>query len=226
MKLRYVTQLEEVLDRELSWRKKELTTLKFTIDGGAPSTLPVLLRAGTALLYAHWEGFVKECGTAYVQHVAMQKPMLAMMSTNFVAVALGDRFSACGRTEKTRVRVELVEKLRAPGSERAKLKWRRVVRTRANLKAQVLKEVLVTLGLRYAPFEPKAKTVIDRLVSARNCIAHGKGLRVEVDDYTRLHTETIILLDEFKSQVLEAAVGQTYLASPTTPPAVAPPAAS
>jgi hypothetical protein len=222
MKVRNLRDLEDALDRGMSWRKKELTALKFAIDGATDPTRPMLLRAGTALLYAHWEGFIKESGTAYVRFVAGQRPELSRMTANFVAVALGDRISECGRAQANGIRAALVEQLRALGPERAKIKWKGVIRTRSNLKATVLKEVVTTLGLDFAPYKRKTKTVIDRLVRARNVIAHGKGMQVGLAEYDLLHTQTIELLDGFKSQVLDAATNAAYLSAPPAAPPAAP----
>ena len=56
MPVRDQTELMNRLDRELAWRKRELTTLAFAVADANPVTA---LRAGICLLYAHWEGFIK-----------------------------------------------------------------------------------------------------------------------------------------------------------------------
>jgi hypothetical protein len=61
-----------------------------------------------------------------------------------------------------------------------------------------LHEIASTLGLDYSPFELKEKSVIDRLATLRNSVAHGRGQPISQTDYNLLHTETIGLLDKYK----------------------------
>ena len=75
MSVRTLEQLYDFLSGELAWRTKELVTLKALVEQTSPSRerRRVLLRAGVALLYAHWEGFVKRAGSAYLEFVDLQR---------------------------------------------------------------------------------------------------------------------------------------------------------
>ncbi|HVC94740.1 MAG TPA: MAE_28990/MAE_18760 family HEPN-like nuclease, partial [Pirellulales bacterium] len=166
MTIRTPGQLDRFLSRSLSWRKKELTALKFAVDTAPQAEQEVLLRAAATLLYSHWEGFVKEAATAYLQLVSKQNLTLSELKSTFVAVSVGTAMVNCGRSKKISARRQLVDRIRAAPSVAANMAWRGVARTRSNLKAAVLREIINTLDLDYAPFELKAKPVIDRLVGA------------------------------------------------------------
>lgn len=49
MNVRTVDDFEDALDREWSWRKQEMIALKLSVQGN-----PMMLRAGIALLCAHF----------------------------------------------------------------------------------------------------------------------------------------------------------------------------
>src|SRR5690606_30193343 len=75
MKVRTLEMFCDFLDEELAWRKKELSVLKNLVerDLGTFSHNKALARCGVALLYAHWEGFVRIAGTSFLEFVLMQR---------------------------------------------------------------------------------------------------------------------------------------------------------
>ena len=68
----------------------------------------------------------------------------------------------------------------------------------------------LTLGLDYAPFELKEKTVIERLREARNSIAHGRYFDVDATEYDRLHKEVLGMIDEYTRQIHIAVHLRSY----------------
>ena len=87
MSIRTLIELGEFLDSELSWRKKELTTLRFLVRRTRRHEVNALLRAAICMLYAHWEGFVKAAATGYVCYVNTRRLKYRELSPNFVALA-------------------------------------------------------------------------------------------------------------------------------------------
>ena len=62
MTARTPEELQDRLDDEFAWRRKELTDLKLVIGTAEGSMQRTFLRAGAALLYAHWEaGLRRSC---------------------------------------------------------------------------------------------------------------------------------------------------------------------
>ena len=51
--------LVDNLDNDLAWRIKELSIIKNKIPQSKNNEQEALIRAGVTILYAHWEGFVK-----------------------------------------------------------------------------------------------------------------------------------------------------------------------
>jgi MAE_28990/MAE_18760-like HEPN len=212
MSLRSAAQLEIHLDRALAWRKKELTSLKFVVTSAAAAAQPVLLRAALGLLYAHWEGYIKDSASAYVRHAADQALPLRNLTPNFLTMALQGKIRRLRDAERLVAQLPFVELLRGGLADIAKIQWSQVVKTRANLKSVVFREIVVSLGLDFTPFALKAKPVIDVLVDKRNSIVHGRGSPVTETEYDVLHSGVIEMLDEFTRQLELAADKKGYAA--------------
>ena len=56
--------LFECIENEYQWRIKELSIFRNTILSTNGKQQEGMIRAGVALLYAHWEGFIKKWGSA------------------------------------------------------------------------------------------------------------------------------------------------------------------
>lgn len=71
MKIKTLEDLEDSLNTHLAWRKKEMMTLKLLIESGDEARI-TLIRAGIALLCAHFEGFIKDASNDYLSFVSNQ----------------------------------------------------------------------------------------------------------------------------------------------------------
>lgn len=208
-------RLASRLDRGLAWRKKELTQFKLLADSSpTPENAAILRRAGVTLMYAHWEGYVKDASKLYLEYLGTNALDLGTLKSCFVAIAIRGQISQSGHAKKTSVRTELVELLRSldtPPATMRRIPTRQVISTRSNLKGEVLREITATLGLDYTPFELKETPVINRLVAFRNSIAHGAGMPIPEDDYNALHKDIIALLDTYKTLIQDAAYNDAHL---------------
>lgn len=214
MRIGSPSKLANRLDRSLAWRKKELTVAKLTAESSQPAIAQVLRRSGLALMYAHWEGFIKDASISYLTYLAGNALEVGKLKSCFVAVALSGDIRTSGQSKKISAQASLVELIRSldqPPPLTKRLLAKGVISTKSNLKGVVLREIAATLGIDYSLFELKEKPVIDRLVRFRNMIAHGDGLPVSQADYSDLHTEIIALMDAYKNLVQDAASNDRHL---------------
>lgn len=213
-KIRTLEELQAVLDSDLVWRKRELAALKSLVS--AKSTPPewtrCYIRAGIALLYAHWEGFVKAAGTAYLTYVASKRLTYRELTSNFVALAMKARLNSAKDTNRATVYTQVAEFFMTQMSDRCALPTD--VDTHANLNSAVLREVLCVLGLDHREFESKALLIDERLVNARNKVAHGEHLLIDVDDFLELHSAVVMMIDALASQISNAAANRLYARTP------------
>lgn len=200
-------ELLQKIDDDLIWRRRELSDFRAIIQtaGLSPNRESALLRAGVALLYAHWEGFVKKSGTYYLEFVANQGVKASDLKSNFIAIKLKSRLAEASKSNKPSASEELVDFFRSKLGDRLRLPYKGVIDTQSNLSSSVLREIVWCLGLDMMPYETKRQLIDSSLVDRRNRIAHGEALDIGVKDYLDLHDEIMSLIDTFRNQLQNAA---------------------
>uniref|UniRef100_UPI0004A3AE3E MAE_28990/MAE_18760 family HEPN-like nuclease n=1 Tax=Vibrio parahaemolyticus TaxID=670 RepID=UPI0004A3AE3E len=69
-KIRTVEALVDKLDKELSWRRLEISAIKTGIRKAKGNVCKAYIRSAIPLVYAHWEGFIKESASLYLEFVS------------------------------------------------------------------------------------------------------------------------------------------------------------
>ena len=211
MKARTDVEVLTLLDEEFAWRRKELSAIWSDVSTGAPKAQPARLRAGTALLYAHWEGFIKAASEGYLEFVARRRLQCRQLCPGLLALALRTRLADFANTEDASAHIAFVEFVLGDLDSHARLPKLSVIKTGNNLNSQRLKTIVLTLGLDYTPFELKENLIDKQLLDWRNKIAHGKSLFPSESDFKVLYDEMSLLLRNFKDQLANAVVLKTYL---------------
>jgi len=210
VKLRSLSELELAVDRETAWRKRELVTILFHARESRATKAPTALRAGVALLYAHWEGWIKNIATYYLDYVARQRLTYEQLSTPFFALALKQRMTKLSEATTANPHIEFAEFLRNELSNPAYLNSKGAVITAANLSSSVLRDILAKLGIDQHPYELQANLIDQGLLFRRNNIAHGEFLEVSMSDFEVLHSEITELLIMFAADTLNCAATRDY----------------
>jgi hypothetical protein len=110
MKIRTTEQLIDAVAAEISWRRKELTDLREVVQSSTVSRTrrEAMTRAAVALLYAHWEGFIKAISEDYLEFVAMQRCKHSELSGNMLAIVLRSRLNAAAASKKIEAHLDVV----------------------------------------------------------------------------------------------------------------------
>lgn len=214
MAVRTVSELEDRLDAALAWRRIELQTLKSQIRAAYKSSTHspltrALSRSGIALLYAHWEGYVKEACQAYVDFVAKRRLKVAELNDGFLKVVLNQLNKRSAAGDEAAV-VALMEAVRTPDSARARIPKDTIVDTKSNLRSSVLGEILSCIGFDPDGFSTKNNLIDKTLCDGRNAIAHGRDYYPNPDEFDSLHDEVMAILEEIRDTILLHARDKTY----------------
>lgn len=214
MSIRTIEQLSDKLSEDLIWRKKELTGFKLLIESGSipPDRRAALLRAGVALLYAHWEGFVKTASRSYLQFVHFQGLTYRQLSRNFIALGARSLLTRASQTSKVKTHIDVTNFFFSRLEERSIIPYKDGINTKSNLSSHIFREIIDTLGLDYSEFETKERLLDELLLSRRNNIAHGDYLLISVKVYQELNEQVIGLMELFRNQIDNAAALKHYCA--------------
>lgn len=206
---------EELIDRvaeERAWRIREISELKNIVESNTTSSTRrrVVCRSGVALLYAHWEGFVKKAGTYFLDFVASQRLTIKELKGNFVTIALRGRIDQASQAKKYSAFEELTNYIRDNQESRARIPYKNVVNTESNLSSSVLKEICWCVGIDYSLYSTKEKFIDSKLVARRNHVAHGEAIELSEEDFLELADEVVGLIETFRNQLENATVNESY----------------
>jgi hypothetical protein len=213
-KIRNLNDLADRLSQDLAWRKKELSVLKGLIETRSfeQNKTDALLRSGIALLYAHWEGYIKCTASAYLEFVSRQKELkYCDLNYNFVAIAMKKKLNEVSATNQSTIHNQVIQFLVESMEERIDIPRDDVIKTGSNLSSNVFQQILALLGIDYQPYALKQVLIDERLLKKRNQIAHGEYLDVDIVSYRELHQEVIGMMDSFRDQIENYAVQKLYM---------------
>ena len=210
MRIRTLAQLQIALDDQIAWRVKEIADMKLAAKKNDGLSERTLIRAGIAILYAHWEGFVKASTTAYINFVDNQGKTYGDLQTCFAVIGIRKQLTELVNTKKARVKIAAVDFIRQSSATRSQLQTF-TVDTESNLNAQVFEDIALSIGIGTQRYESRFKLMDESLLSRRNKIAHGEYLTLDRDTWRDLADEVISLMRDFKTDIENAASTSAFV---------------
>jgi|LakMenEpi03Aug12_release.lakeMendotaPanAssembly.Ray.scaffolds.fasta_scaffold03216_10 hypothetical protein len=206
MKIRTKEDLQNYISDDLAWRKKELSNLYNDVKTANPKRLPTSLRCAVVILYAHWEGFIKNAAQIYLIYIKSRRLTLVEVNNNLLALSLKQKINEFNATNKATCHVKFVDFFLNNLGERANFSETDSIRTGSNLSSTILEEILATIGIEFTPYELKSNLIDGQLLHYRNTIAHGNYLPMDKTEYETLHSEVIRMLDSISIDITNATV--------------------
>lgn len=203
-KVRTLSEMQTALDQEMAWRIKEIGVFKVGAGKNGPKRKPYV-RAGVALLYAHWEGFIKNSSEIYLSYVESRALPYRDLKSCFVVFGLKGKINTLVESRKSIPNIEAMEFIFSKMDEIAKLQIGSAVSTDSNLTSLVFSNIASSLGIETSPYETKFNLIDSSLVDRRNKVAHGEFLDIEGSDFSVLVDEMLSLMRQYKTDIENAA---------------------
>jgi len=210
-----IENLEDSLNKDLSWRKKELANLRNELDSKFKSNqeFSFLVRGFIALIYAHWEGSVKSQLTSYIKFLNKLLKDEYLNINNYDEKILDLLFYPTikiftqNSAEKRLKGIDNFKKLYF-NKEIMEIDSNEVINTKSNLSLEILQNLLNKFDIE--SIDNIEKKFIEKLLNDRNAIAHGekrysnatKNLKEQIDNSSE---KVEMLITEIKCNILKKA---------------------
>lgn len=130
-----------------------------------------------------------------------------------MALSINKEIKLFKESKKASIHNQVVNKIRTEGSYKAKIPYEDVIKTGSNLNSEVFIEIMETIGLDYAEYEPSFVMIDEVLLKMRNEIAHGERLEsIDLDEkrFKEIYDVVTDLMNKFVAQITNAVYLKEY----------------
>lgn len=210
MKIRSIVEFEDFISSEFAWRRKELTNIANVVRSGRNGMRESLYRSAIPIIYAHWEGFVKQSSIAKMNYLISQGLKYSELQPCFHVYAILEAYEGQIPTKKFEAWVDITAG-KIDFSKSLNSSSINQIDTKSNLKYEVLREVAIKVGVNYKIFELKENWINEKLIDARNSICHGERTPITEQYFEEIYVETTALIDLYKNEILNSVHCKSYL---------------
>lgn len=202
---------EQEIEQDLAWRESEMGSLKLLLASAPDGSdrQRALLRACSAMVYAHYEGFSKFCWTLMLNTIAAQtclkrdlaEPLAKRAMAAVFRTLRGDTSTGCLWNFATTVfHAEMAQTANFPDE----------IDTKSNLWPNVSQEINESVGLE-CPLLGLHSNEIGLLVNRRNKIAHGEKLEISnLEQFQKSEHSAILVMHELAIAVVNCLDDRSY----------------
>lgn len=210
MRIRSSSEFEDYVASEYAWRRKELTNISNVARSGRKGMQESLFRSAIPIIYAHWEGFVKQASIAKLRYLISKGYKYCDLHPCFHVYAILDANDGKFPSKRFEPWIDVTSgKLNLQASLSASsIKF---IDANSNLNSEVLREIAVKVGVNYQAFELKANWLDEVLLGTRNRICHGERAPIREEEFDDVYNETTALIDMYKNEILNSVYQKTYL---------------
>ncbi len=207
--IRTLSQLQDALDADMSWRVKEIGAFRVASRQNGPERR-YYIRAGVALIYAHWEGFIKSSSEAYLSFVESRGHTYRELKSCFSVFGLKAKLHMLSTSRKSVPNIDAFEFVLAQLDERAAMHMARAIDTESNLTSKLFSNIAASLDIDLDPYATKFNLIDESLVSRRNRVAHGEFMDIGGREFSDLVDQVLQLMRDYKTDLENAASMAAY----------------
>lgn len=211
MKIKTYEDFINRINEDLVWRKKEINYFYLKAQSQSSLNKKFYIRAGIALLYSHWEGYIKNTCELYLIHVKSQKKCFSELKTNFLTVKFMNELKNCTESVNQKYLNDVLDRILNCNTQKASFSENNVIKTNSNLTSSVLESILTIVGIETDLFELRHNLIDEILVKKRNEIVHGENIDYDLDTLFELKENVVEMLNGFKDRFENAASLKEYM---------------
>lgn len=207
--IRTLEQLQDELDRQMAWRVKEIGTFQVAAKRSGPER-KIFIRAGVALVYAHWEGFIKSSSESYLNFVHHRRHTYRELKSCFAVFGLRGKLQMLSETRQAYASIDAFDFVLAEMESIAYMQMSSAIDTASNLTSKVFINIATSLDIGVEKYSTKFNLIDESLVQRRNKVAHGEHMDLNGEDFGVLVTAILQLMRDYKIDLLNAASMGSY----------------
>lgn len=208
-RIRSLIQLQDALDVELGWRVKEIGVFSVGSKINGPDR-KCFIRAGVALVYAHWEGFIKASSEKYLEFIYSRGHTYRELKSCFAIVGLKNRLNSLSLSKKYLENIESFNFIVANLDQIAHAQTSSAIKTESNLTSVVFENIANSIDINIDEYSTKFNLIDESLVNRRNKVAHGEYLDISGKEFGVLVEEITSLMRSYKTDLENAASLKSY----------------
>jgi MAE_28990/MAE_18760-like HEPN len=207
--VRTLSQFQDALDREMSWRVKEIGVFDVASRKNGPEN-KAFIRAGVALTYAHWEGFIKASSEIYLKYVDCKNLPYRDLKTCFAVLGLKGKLKLLVESNSSIANITALDFIIGELDGAAKINMASAINTHSNLSSKVFCNIANSLDIDTSPYDTRFNLIDKTLVDQKNAIAYGEYLILSGPDFGILVNEVLDLMRQYKTDLQNAASLESY----------------
>ncbi|WP_373128026.1 MAE_28990/MAE_18760 family HEPN-like nuclease [Dielma fastidiosa] len=217
MSINTIESLYDKLDAEIAWRIKEMIDLKsLVLASYGQSNHDTTLRSGITLIYAHWEGFVKNALSYYLEFIAKQRLRYNVLKPCFLALTLKKKLDEFEKSSslKSRIHNDIINTFHNLEKEESQVPYKKQIDTKSNLNSELFVDLMQKVGLDYSQYDIFFTMIDAELLNMRNQIAHGSRLEaisLDKESYQRINDRIIEIIEKLKDEIMDYAQDRKYM---------------
>lgn len=212
-------QLFDYLDRQLAWRQRELFELTSSVQKAEGRNVNIHVRSAVAILYAHWEGFIKDTANSYVNYLSHRADRNDCLIPAIFALSMRSKFGQASGSSRSKVVVPMVKFLIDNMAEPTDLPRAKAISAESNLDSAVFENIAGWIGIDTNEYSTRYPIIDDVLLPSRNSIAHGEYSIMSRERYLSLADEVIFLIRIFKRDIENSVATESFLLAGKLDPA-------
>ncbi|MBY3537517.1 hypothetical protein HFN68_32245 [Rhizobium laguerreae] len=207
--IRTIDQLQDALDKEMSWRLKEVVAFSVASKANGPER-KYFIRAGVALLYAHWEGFVKNSSELYLSFVGGRGLNYNQLKSCFSVFGLKSKLQMLAASRQSQANIDAFDFILQELGSKARLQLGSAINTESNLTSKVFSNIATSLDINLSTYSSRFNLIDESLVHRRNKIAHGEFIDIGGKEFGELLDDILQIMREYKTDLENAASTEAY----------------